>query len=185
PRPVNFGRAASGRDRKLALHSPQIRETWGKVRIVSSHETPASVRERHQGSNFMRRMLVAAVALGPLVVASGAYAQTVVSNTRTTPIATATANSGSPADIEVTTSGRIEVQSGAAITVDSDNDVENEGVIEMDEADDGGIGILIEAGHNATVTNAGTIRITDDLDEAEGTDDDGDADGPMATGTDR
>lgn len=133
----------------------------------------------------MRRMLVAAVALGPLVVASGAYAQTVVSNTRTTPIATATANSGSPADIEVTTSGRIEVQSGAAITVDSDNDVENEGVIEMDEADDGAIGILIEAGHNATVTNAGTIRITDDLDEAEDTDDDGDADGPMATGTDR
>src|SRR5690606_11909655 len=133
-----------------------------------------------------RRMLVAAVALGPLVVASGAYAQTVVSDTRTTPIATATADEGSNDDVQIASGGgSITLSSGTAVTLNSDNDVIVGGTIVMEDADDGATAILAEGGNTGSITVSGRITITDDLDESEDLDDDGDPDTPYATGTDR
>ena len=134
----------------------------------------------------MRRMLVAAVALGPLVVASGAYAQTVVSDTRTTPIATATADEGSNDDVQIASGGgSITLSSGTAVTLNSDNDVIVGGTIVMEDADDGATAILAEGGNTGSITVSGRITITDDLDESKDLDDDGDPDTPYATGTDR
>ena len=55
----------------------------------------------------MRIQLAAAVALAPLMMASGAAAQTVISTERTTPISTSTANNGNPDAIRISNGGVI------------------------------------------------------------------------------
>ena len=80
----------------------------------------------------MRRILVTAVALGPLLIASGAMAETVISNERTTPIATATANNNAADDVRIASGGSVRVATGAAITLNSNNTVVTEGGIRMD-----------------------------------------------------
>jgi len=132
----------------------------------------------------MRKMFLTAVALAPLMVATAAHAETVISNTRTTPIATATANNGSPDDIRIAENGTIDVASGVAVTVNSNNDVVNDGDIEMEDAADGATAIKVVGPVTGDVINNGTIAIDDGY-TAEDDDDDDDIDGPIAEGTDR
>ena len=134
----------------------------------------------------MRIQLAAAVALAPLMMASGAAAQTVISNERTTPIATATANNGSPDSIRIGNGGVIRLGSGVAITVNSSNNVtiDAAGRIVMENAADGSTGILINGGYTTDVTHGGQILVTDSF-TATDTDNDGDLDGAFATGTGR
>lgn len=143
------------------------------------------VRIRHQGFVFMRIKLAAAVALGPLLIASGASAETVINNERTTPISTATANNGTPDWIRITSGGRIRLNTGVAVTVNSSHDFHNDGgQITMENAADGATAILVEGGNTTNVTNAGSINITDGM-EGTDADGDGDLDGPTALGTGR
>ena len=114
----------------------------------------------------MRRMLAAAVALGPLVIAAGAHAQTVIDTDRTTPIATATADGGAPDDVEIADDGSITLDSGVAVTMDSDNDVTVDGDIRMEESADGSTAILAIGGNAGSITNNGIIRVTDDQESA-------------------
>ena len=132
----------------------------------------------------MRKMFLTAVALAPLAVASAAHAETVISNTRTTPIATATAANGSPDSVKIGSGGRIEVASGAAVTVNSNNDFTNEGVIEMEDTASGSTGVYVQGGVTADITNSGSI-VLDDGYEMEDEDEDDDLDGPFAEGSDR
>lgn len=135
----------------------------------------------------MRKLLAAAVALAPLAVAAGAvHAETVISNTRTTPILTANANSGSADDVRISEDGTIEIDSGTAVTLNSDNDVtvDQGGVIEMEDAADGATGILAHGGNTGSIVMDGSIRITDGY-TAEDENDDGNLDGPFAEGVDR
>lgn len=130
----------------------------------------------------MRIKLAAAVALGPLLIASGASAETVINNERTTPISTATANNGAPDSIRIANSGRIRINTGVAVTVNSDHGFDNDGgQITMEDAADGATAVLVEGGVTTTITNGGLITITDG---AEGVDEDGDGDldGPTAVG---
>lgn len=141
-------------------------------------------------SGFVPHMIsrfATAAAIAPLVMASAAHAQVEITNTRTTPILTSTASSGSPADVTVTDDGSVEVTSGAAITGDSDNDIvlEEGSTIVMDDADDGAVGVLLQGGKTGDLTVGGSITITDDIDSYEDEDDDGDEDGPYASGSDR
>ena len=132
----------------------------------------------------MRKMFLTAVALAPLVAASAAHAETVISNTRTTPIATATANNGAADDVRIDDGGAIEVSSGAAVTVNSNNDFTNEGDIEMEDSADGSTGVLVVGPVTADITNDGSISIDDGY-APEDDDEDGDLDGPWAEGTNR
>lgn len=59
----------------------------------------------------MRILLASAVAIAPLLVASGVQAEQVISNGRTTPISTATANNGAPDDVRLANGGSITVTS--------------------------------------------------------------------------
>ena len=135
----------------------------------------------------MRKLLAAAVALAPLAVAAGVvHAETVISNTRTTPILTANANGGAADDVRIAQGGKIEVDSGTAVTLNSDNDVtvDQAGSIEMEDAADGATAILVHGGNTGSVVMNGTIRITDGY-TAEDEDGDGDLDGPFAEGVER
>lgn len=125
------------------------------------------------------RFLLACTCLTPAVLlgATAAQAQRVIDTDITTPVATSTAAAGAPADIRITEDGSVSPTGGTAITIDSDNDVTNEGEIAIRGAN-GATGILAQPGRAGTITNSGDIIIDEERDaDAE--------DGPFATGSDR
>ena len=127
------------------------------------------------------RTLLAGTAL--MAVAQPLVAQSVISTPRTTPVVTSTVNGGQPADVRIESAGSITVTGGAAITVDSDNNVTNAGSIAISNADNA-TGILVTGLRIANITNSGTITI-DETYTGTDTDNDGDVDGPFAIGTGR
>ncbi|HYE45173.1 MAG TPA: autotransporter outer membrane beta-barrel domain-containing protein [Caulobacter sp.] len=141
---------------------------------------------------MVRKRLVATVAVAPLLMFAGsAWAETTISNTRTTGVSTSTVNNGAADDIKVTNQGKFELTSGGpAITQNSDHDVNNEGVITTKDVDNA-VGVLIDTNPSAanpdgTVTGdliqAGNITHSDDFTPTD-TDKDGDDDGDFVEGT--
>lgn len=138
----------------------------------------------------MRILLATAVALAPLLAATGATAEVVISSSRTTAIRTSNAGTGGVADdVRIGNGGGINVTSGSLVTVDSNNNftLDAGGSVRADNAADGTIGVDIAAGHTGNILLNGTININDSVaDNANmDTDNDGDGDGPFATGTGR
>lgn len=133
----------------------------------------------------MRLRHVLFAAASPLCLMAGAaQAETAISTATTAPVATATAASGGRDDIRVTSAGSIKpTASGAAITLNSDNSVTNEGTISFQNVNDA-TAILVRGGTTGQVKNAGTI-VVDENTEIKDTDSDGDLDGPFATGSGR
>jgi hypothetical protein len=122
------------------------------------------------------------------MAAAQVQAQVVISNARTTPIQTSNATGSGRDDIRFASGGSIAVNSGVAVTVDSNNsiDLDPGSSITLANAADGATAILV--GPSATtgsVTIGGTITVTDSLNGETDTDNDGDFDGPLATGSDR
>ncbi|MBZ6377851.1 autotransporter domain-containing protein [Pacificimonas flava] len=133
----------------------------------------------------MRRLLCC-TCLTPIAVLGlvvPAQAETVIDDEVTTPLLTSELADGAGDDLLIDGDGAVTLTGGVAVTLDSDNDVTNEGDITVSDAD-GGAGILAEAGRTGDIINSGTILIDEDY-EAEDDDDDGDADGPFAEGSDR
>ena len=77
----------------------------------------------------LRHVLLAAAS--PLCLWAGAaQAETVISTTTATPVATATAANGARDDIKVSSAGVLQpTAAGAAITLNSNNNVTHEGTI--------------------------------------------------------
>jgi hypothetical protein len=119
-----------------------------------------------------------------LAAAGGARAEEVtIGDDLTEPVRTSTIDSGAPGDLVIGEDGSITVDSGAAVTVDSDNSARNEGSIATEDANDT-TGISIEGGHSGVVNNSGVISLTEDH-ALEDADDDGDYDGDYAIGSNR
>lgn len=137
----------------------------------------------------MRILLATAVAIAPLMVATGSQAEIVVSTARTTPIQTSTATGTGPDNIRIASGGSVAVASGAAVTLDSNHtvDIDSGGSILMDKSADGSTGLLVNGGNTGSVIVGGTITVNDTQEAADvkDTDGDGDLDGPFATGTGR
>ncbi|WP_156406049.1 autotransporter domain-containing protein [Phenylobacterium sp. Root700] len=132
----------------------------------------------------MRLRHVLFAAASPLcLLASAAQAETVISTSITTPVATATAANGARDDIKVSSAGVVQPTSGTAITLNSNNNVTNEGAIKIQNANDA-TGILVLGGMTGELKTTGSITI-DETTEAKDTDSDGDIDGPFATGARR
>ncbi|GIL39883.1 autotransporter domain-containing protein [Roseiterribacter gracilis] len=108
----------------------------------------------------MSKTACAVVALLSLVSVDAA-AETQVTTTRSTPIATSTANNGARDDVRVTSAGTLQTSgAGAAATLDSNNQIVNEGTIKILDANDA-VGIAVRGGNTGTVTNNGSITISD------------------------
>lgn len=124
-------------------------------------------------------------AAAPLVMAAPAIAQVSISTATTAPVATATVNSGAPADIVITNTGSITLGTAGqtGVTVNSNNNVTTSGVISSNNLD-GTTGILIQPGFGSTVTVRSSITLTEDYTPTD-TDSDGDTDGPLAQGSNR
>ncbi len=126
------------------------------------------------------RFLLASTGLGAVaaVLAAPLSAQTVISTAVTTPQRTSTSG-----DIRVSSTGSVRPTSGAAVTIDSNNSVNNEGAIGIQGANDS-TGILANTNRAGNITNSGTITIDENF-TATDTDNDGDLDGPFAQGSGR
>lgn len=131
---------------------------------------------------MVRMRLLATVAAAPLLLFAGvASAETTISNNRTTPISTSTANGGAADDVKIAGGGKIELTTaGPAVTVDSSNDFTNDGSIVIKDVDNA-IGVLVQGGNTTDVANNGTIVLDDDYTPKDD-DKDGDDDGPLAEG---
>lgn len=130
----------------------------------------------------LRHLLLAAAS--PLcLMAAPAWAETAISTAVTTPVATATAASGVRDDVKVTSAGSIKITSGAALTLNSNNNVTHEGVLSISDASNA-TGLAIVGGATGEVKLSGSIVI-DDTTEIKDTDSDGDMDGPFAVGSNR
>ena len=107
------------------------------------------------------RHLFASTAIPALTIAlsTSAFAQVDITDARTTSIETSTAGDGGGAsDVTITSTGTVTVTTGSAVTIDSDNDVINDGTISTTDADDT-TGVLI-SGVTGNLTNNGTISLT-------------------------
>jgi hypothetical protein len=135
----------------------------------------------------MRKLLATAAALAPLVIASGANADVVISSVRTTPILTSNATGTAADNIRFSGGGGINLTSGVGVTVDSNNTltVDSGTAINLQNSASGSTGVLVNGGVTTNISLAGQILVNDDLTEYPDTDKDGDVDGPWATGTDR
>jgi len=112
----------------------------------------------------------------------------VITTVRTTPITTANATETGTADsIRISGSGAITLASGTALTVNSSHNftMDGAGSITMSPAADGATAVLVNGGVTSNVTIGATISIGDTIDTFPDTDNDGDLDGPWATGTGR
>ena len=131
-----------------------------------------------------RKLLVAAAATAPLLAAHGAWAQLTISTSTNTPVATGTAVSGGPADINITSSGTIGLLNpGTAVTVNSSNNVSNAGSIGATDLDNV-VGIKVLGGVTSTVTNTGTISLYETYSPSD-SNNDGLIDGNFASGGNR
>lgn len=136
----------------------------------------------------MRYLLATAAAIAPLMMAAGAQAQTVISTTRTTPVVTSTVGTGGVADsVSFSSTGILVLNTGTAVTIDSSNNVSttNGSAITMANTANASTGILVNGGVTSNITIGGSIGLTDSIDTYPDTDNDGDLDGPFATGSGR
>ncbi|HMO43556.1 MAG TPA: hypothetical protein PKB04_09595 [Phenylobacterium sp.] len=132
----------------------------------------------------MDRRLLTAAAASPLLWAAGlAQAETTISDARTTPVATATAASGTPDNLTVASGGSVKPTSGAAITLNSDNNVSIAGAAGVTDANDS-TALLIQGGRRGEVTISGALTVDESYTPTDA-DNDGDLDGPFAQGSNR
>ena len=127
-----------------------------------------------------------AVALVGAAVRDARADDLTISTATTTPVVTSNASNASAGDVTITGAGSIAVTAGqTAITVDSNNDVTNNGAITSNNANDV-IGILLQGGFAGpqTITNAGSINLLEDYTQTD-SDNDGNLDGLIATGSNR
>jgi hypothetical protein len=133
-----------------------------------------------------RTFLLAAVSVAPvLLMAAGvARATDSITTSTTTPVATATATSGGPDNIDVATGGAVSPTApGVAVTLNSNNTVSVEGQVSFTGVDNA-TAIQVVGGHAGTVTNSSTISVSDSYSPTD-SNIDGLIDGAFATGTNR
>lgn len=95
-----------------------------------------------------------ALALGQQAIAAALE----IDNERTTPVSTSTAVGSGPGDVEITDDGSIEVSTGPAVVIDSNNDVINNGTIEL-TSDTNAMGVRIVGPVLGSFTNNGTMTL--------------------------
>ena len=124
----------------------------------------------------MKRLWVAA-AMAPLMFAAAAHAAgpTTISTSTTTPVATSATGDltiSSPGSIVPSTAGTPGAPV-AAVTIDSNNSVTNNGVLGSSTGFSNTIGILGLGGEAGSISNAGTISLIEDVSKYADTNKDG------------
>jgi hypothetical protein len=129
------------------------------------------------GRSWAGRFGPSLVSVAALVWAAPALAQTTITNDTTAPLQTS--KSG---DITVNNGATIKPSSGVAVTVDSNNNVTNNGIIQFHNVDNT-TAVQVLGGNTTTITNSGSI--ISDEDNPATTDSNGITHGPFAKGANR
>ena len=127
----------------------------------------------------MRRLLAASCLSPVALFAVPAAAETVIGTAVTTPVTTGATND----DLRITSTGSVKPTAGIAVTVNSNDNAKNEGLIQVTGSNNSA-GIVANPNLTSDITNAATITIDEDF-TATDADNDGDLDGPFAQGTGR
>ncbi|MFI4976406.1 MAG: hypothetical protein ACHP84_17870 [Caulobacterales bacterium] len=109
----------------------------------------------------MRRVLLAAAAAAPVLAILGgqAHAQTTISSSTSTPVATATASGGHPSDVTVNSGVTISpTDATPAITINSSNSVTLNGSTSTKDVDNS-VGILLLGGNTGSLAVNGPINV--------------------------
>ncbi|HEY0629399.1 MAG TPA: autotransporter domain-containing protein [Sphingomicrobium sp.] len=130
----------------------------------------------------MRHYLLASTCLVALAVP--AAAETTISTTVNGPVRTSTVKTGGlPDDILINSTGIVNGTAGGGVIIDSNHKLNNQGAIQI-----GGInnvaGVDVVAGVSSGITLSGKITVDESFTPTDA-DNDGDLDGPFATGSNR
>ena len=130
----------------------------------------------------MRQFLLASTCL--VAVAAPAAAETTISTTVTGPVRTSTVKTGGlPDDILINSTGVVNGNAGGGVIIDSNHKLNNAGTIQIGSVNNVA-GVDVAAGVTSGITLSGKI-IVDEAFTPTDADNDGDLDGPFATGTGR
>ena len=133
------------------------------------------------------RNLLACTCLTPLALiatAMPAHGETTITTKVTVGQKTGTVKGGAADDIRITSAGSVVLAApGVAVTIDSNNKVTNEGLIQTTNLNDV-TGVLVQPGRSGAVVNSGKIELVESYTPVDH-DKDGDLDGPFATGARR
>ncbi|WP_333838602.1 autotransporter outer membrane beta-barrel domain-containing protein [Novosphingobium sp.] len=115
--------------------------------------------QRHSRTRYLSSAAIIALPVALVAGAAPALADTSVSTSTTTPLTTSSAG-----NVTVTGTGAIKVNSGTAVTVNSSSNVavNSSGSITLLGADNSA-GIVANGGVTTTLTNDGTISVTEDF----------------------
>ena len=131
----------------------------------------------------MRMLLLSAAAGAPLLLlAAPAWADTTVNST-STPVKTSTANNGQPDNVIVGASATVSVAGPVAVTMDSSNNITNNGSVSI-TGQDNSTTVLLNGGNTGLLTNNGTIANNETYTRTD-TNGDGVLDSAFAQGTNR
>ena len=130
----------------------------------------------------MRYLLLTSTCLAVLAVP--AAAETTISTTVTGPVRTSTVKApGTPDDILINTTGVVNGGAGGGVIIDSNHKLNNQGTIQINNANNVA-GVDVTAGVTSGITLGGKIVVDESFTPTDA-DNDGDLDGPFATGSNR
>jgi hypothetical protein len=106
-------------------------------------------------------LLASCISASLLSIAVPAWAQVEITDAQTTNVSTSSAGDGGTAsDVTITSTGSVDVTTGSAVTVDSDNELINSGTITTTDSDDT-TGILVDGTITGNVTNNNSIGLSE------------------------
>ncbi|WP_293372892.1 autotransporter domain-containing protein [Phenylobacterium sp.] len=159
---------------------------------MTGYFSPDAVRGLTQDASrgpARRRVFAHLLLAGPAMVSASALLWAAPALAQTTPTSTTISNNtdkpvatSATGDLTINSGGSIKPPSGAAVTVDSSNEVNNNGLIEFQNLNNV-VGILAHGGNTGSITNNGTIEVDDTSQTT--TDSNGIVHGPFANGTGR
>ena len=140
----------------------------------------------HTPKRFLRSSAMSALTACMLGISAHSAAQTAIDTETTTPLSTSSSD-----DTTITEDGTITLtdDTGPAITLDSNNDVTNDGAITIEASGtttgvDNATAIILQGGADRNFTNTGSVTVSDNFAPSD-TDDDALLDGPFAQGSGR
>ncbi len=130
----------------------------------------------------MRHFLLASTGL--VALAAPAAAETTISTTVTGPVRTSTVKTGGlPDDILINSTGVVNGNAGGGVIIDSNHKLNNQGTIQIGNVSNVA-GVDVAAGVTSGITVSGKIIVDESFTPTDA-DNDGDLDGPFATGSNR
>ncbi len=109
-------------------------------------------------SLVLRNVLLSGAALMPFLLTPASAQDVTISTPQTTPVETATADNGGPANVTIEDTGSVTLTNGTGVTLNSDNTLTIDGDVTINPSDNS-VGILVDGTRTGALTMNGTITL--------------------------